>query len=666
MKLNTQITIAIALLLVGAFVSSCGKEEFTPVTKPSDKDTTTVIPQDTINSSRSKIYIPNEFKNMDFDKTSSAWCYQRSRQSEHFIVFWGAGYGANDPNSTSVAATYRVDIDDLLAKAETFFELNINVLKFAELGAGKSNLDKYKMMIFLYYQSDWLATGSGYDNMIGALWVSPNTCQPVGSTIGHEIGHSFQYQVYCDKLLQGATNDMKQGFRYGYEGSNGGNGFWEQCAQWQAYQNYPEQLFTNHHFDVWLANYHRHFEHEWMRYASYWLQYYWAQKHGIETVGEIWKRSAYPEDAIGTYMRLYYGNQWEAMKTELYDYAARMATFDIDVIRNYSEGYIGKYSTKLYQVENDYYQVAYAGCPGTAGFNVIALNVPEADANITADFEGLAPGSALAAEDPGEYKESEAVKGTVNKYNAGTSGDAGWRYGFVALKTDGARVYGDMNQSEKETVSFTVPANTSKLYFVVLGAPKQYKAHPWDEKELNDEQWPYKVKFNGTGLFGSFQIDPEADPKDIAFTYNFNCNTATEDYNLGTIDLQANGDLQKLAQAFVMQPSVLSGNTLAISNGQTVNPAEGKIVLGLLQTNGTYSYTYTANVGFYCTADGNRGSWNNNDPVWFEYDKDAFVFKFGHKPGYSVAGKEYVIKPTLVYTKDGNQYKATFAISLQF
>lgn len=58
------------------------------------------------------------------------------------------------------------------------------------------------MEIYLLYQSEWLATGSGYDNVIGALWVNPSTCQPVGSTIAHEIGHSFQYMVFCDYLLQ--------------------------------------------------------------------------------------------------------------------------------------------------------------------------------------------------------------------------------------------------------------------------------------------------------------------------------------------------------------------------------------------------------------------------------------------------------------------------------
>ena len=82
------------------------------------------------------------------------------------------------------------------------------------------------MEIYLLYQTEWLATGSGYDNTIGALWVNPSTCQPVGSTIAHEIGHSFQYQVSCDKMLNGEADFSQVGFRYGYGSSGeGGNGF---------------------------------------------------------------------------------------------------------------------------------------------------------------------------------------------------------------------------------------------------------------------------------------------------------------------------------------------------------------------------------------------------------------------------------------------------------
>ena len=38
------------------------------------------------------------------------------KQSEHFFVFWEPGFG-NDPGAESVPEVLRVDIDDLLAKA---------------------------------------------------------------------------------------------------------------------------------------------------------------------------------------------------------------------------------------------------------------------------------------------------------------------------------------------------------------------------------------------------------------------------------------------------------------------------------------------------------------------------------------------------------------------
>lgn len=597
-------------------------------------------------------------------RSDARYSWWRSKQSEHFVVFWEPGF-KDDPNAESVPEALRVNIDDLLKKAEQFYKTNIQTLKFANTGQDKSYLDKYKMEIYLLYQTEWLATGSGYDNVVGALWVNPSTCKPVGSTIAHEIGHSFQYQVYCDKLQNGASDDLRQGFRYGY-GNNGegGNGFWEQCAQWQSFQDYPTELF-GYHVDVWKANYHRHFNHEWMRYASYWLQYYWAQKHGISVVGEIWKQSMFPEDPLMTYQRLYCNNSLDKLYEELYDYATRMVTYNIDVVRNYVTDAAKSYTTKLY-TNDGYYQVAYAKCPGTTGFNIIPLNVTSAGNTIKANFIGLNPGSSLAADDPGNIIDGDGkTVGSATTYNNSANTSTGWRYGFVAV-VNGTPQYAPMQKDKTGTVSYTIPAGTSKLYFVVMGAPSKYETHPWNDNEADDVQWPYKVKFEGTDLLGNFYIDETANPKNETFTYNITCDAATAGYDLGTINLKTNGDLQKLAQAFVMKPEVLSGNILDIANETTTEPKEGKIALGLTQKDNSLSFTYSANSGFYCTAEGNRGSWSNNDPIWFEYNKDTFVITYGHKPKASVAGQKYTIKPTLVYLKNGTQYKTSFVINLQF
>ena len=593
----------------------------------------------------------------DMLRSDARWSWWRMKQSEHFFVFWEPGFGAN-PNADSIPEALRVDIDDLLAKAEHFYRTNVDVLKFAETGKGKSYLDKYKMQIYLLYQTEWLATGAGYDNTIGALWVNPSTCQPVGSTIAHEIGHSFQYQVSCDKFLNGETSYAHAGFRYGYgaEGE-GGNSFWEQCAQWQAMQDYPSELF-GYHVDVWKANCHRHFNHEWMRYASYWLQYYWVQKHGIDVVGKIWTQSKYPEDPLMTYRRLYCNDDLSVLYAELYDYASRMTNYDLEGVRKYATETARKYPVQLWQVADGYYQVGYASCPGTTGFNVIALNVPEAGSTVYADFVGLKPGSPLAADDPGVMVDADGkAVGKVQTYNDNRGNvAANWRYGFVAV-VKGISYYAPMKQGETQRVSYTVPEGTERLYWVVMGAPETYHSHPWNDNEADDEQWPYKVRFEGTDLLGGFPMDETASPKDVTLTYNVKCDASSEDYTQGSIDLRLS---QELAQAFVMQPVKLESRLLKVGE----EPSEGNVVIALQQPDGTYSYTSTANNGFWCKADGRIGNWGNEAPVFVEFN--GLTLNYGHRYGVSQTKHTYIVRPTLFYTREGVQYHATILLTIQF
>ena len=448
-----------------------------------------------------KYYKPQEFKDMDMFSENAKYSFTRYKQSEHFFVFWEPGFG-HDPNANSVPENLRVDVEDLLEKAEKFYETYVTKDNFSTIGKGLSYLDKYKIEIYLLYTPDWVATGAGYDNIIGALWVNPSTCKPVGSTIAHEIGHSFQYQVYCDQILRGETNEwaFKSGFRYGYKESNGGCGFWEQTAQWQSYQIYPDEMFTSWNFVEWTNHHHRHFEHEMFRYASYWLHLYWEEKHGPEAIGTVWQESRYPDDAIQTYMRVYNGNDYDRQREELFDYAMKLATFDLDRIRGYSNEYVDRYYTTFFE-NNGYYQIAYAKCPGATGFNVIQLKVPGGDRTISVEFVGLEPGSPLAPQDPGEWRTViDKVGGTVRNYNDVNIGNVGWRYGFVSMNNDGSRTYSETFSKPIGVVSFSVPENARRLFMVVQGSPNNYLQQPWDDNELTDAQFPYKIKLTNTYL----------------------------------------------------------------------------------------------------------------------------------------------------------------------
>ena len=648
------------LLLLGATSMSlvaCGTDKDI-IAK---KDTSSVVvlkPTDI--TDYAKYYKPQEFKDLDMLRSDSKWSFVRSKQSTHFIVFWAKDFG-KDPNASTLPDAMRVDVDDLLKKAETFYDMNVNTLKFAEVGKGKSNLDKYKMEIYLLYQTDWLATGSGYDDVIGALWVNLGTCKPVGSVIAHEIGHCFQYQVYADLLaFGGIPNDFLRGFRYGF-GGNGGNGFWEQSAQWQSFQSYPMEAFSSSNFGVYAENYHRHICHEFQRYASYFIHYYWADKHGIDFIGKLWREAKSPEDPIQAYMRLT-GLTVDQLNTELYDAATKFVTWDLDAIRANGSNYIGQLTYKFYQLTDGTYQVAYSRCPGSTGYNVIPLNVPAAGTVLTTTFTGLTSGSALASGDPGQYTDDSKVL-TTTTYNSSLQTRAGWRYGYVALLSNGQRVYGEMNRKTSADVRFTVPEGCTKLWFVVLGAPSTYTPNAWDEKESNDDQWPYTVKFSNTDILGNIIMNPNDSPKDLTLTYNVSFAADATAYSGTTVNLNTNGDISKVAQAFVLQPSAITASLLSAK----ATPVEGKIAYAAVEPTGSLNYATTGNgYGFWNDSQGNVIAWgkDNDSRLFSELSPGTFEFSIGQYPGKSKAGDKYTIKDALVYTKGGKQYQVTFVFNV--
>lgn len=595
-----------------------------------------------------KIYKPNEFKNMDWLREDAKWSLVRSKQSEHFIVFWEAGFGT-DPNAATVPEALRVDIDDLLKKSETFYEMNVNTLKFANVGVGKSRLDNYKMQIYILYQTEWLATGGGYDDVIGGLWVNPSTCKPVGSTIAHEIGHSFQYQVYADLLFSGeCSNDFSRGWRYGF----GGNGFWEQCAQWQSFQSYPTEAFESYNFTEYCNNSFRHIGHEWQRYASYFIHYYWADKHGIDFIGKMWREAVSPEDPMEAYMRMK-GLTTDQFNEEMYEAATRFVTWDIDAIRSNGSNYIGKQSYKFFKLSDGSYQVAYSHCPGTTGYNTIPLNVPDAGTVVTTTFEGLQPGSSLAADDPGVCSVNGSSKAVI-KYNTGSLTRAGWRYGYVALLNSGERIYSEMNKKEKMDVEFTVPDGCEKLWFVVLGAPLYYEAHPWDEDESNDDQWPYKVSFTNTNLLGSIDFTGDEEHEDVTFTFDISFPYSADSYPGTTVTLTSE-ELGKLSKGFVLQPSEI---TAAMDSKIKFYAVEG--------TTGTLNATTTANgYGHWYNAKGDVCNWGVDGRVYSEFDASAYTFAIGQYPGQCASGDKITIKQALVYTYEtGKSVQATFVFNI--
>ncbi len=456
------------------------------------------------------VYIPQQtLKDEGYDPSTTRnnlnvpWCRYRSRESDNIIVFWAAGYGNNDPNSTAVPAEFRVDVDDMLAKLETFYDLNVNRLGFADLN--NSNLSRYKMIICLYYTTEWMAYGGGFDDVIGGMWVSPSTCHPVGSTIAHEIGHSFQYQAFCD--LHGAA-----GFRYNF-GPNG-CGYWETTANWQASMAYPDMMYSQSMY-IYRQAYNTAMTHEWMRYQAYWMNYWWCDRHGIDMVGRLWRgATVWGDDVNQVYMKLM-GLSTADLYREYMNAAMHFVTWDFnnaDWKQRGSYFDIGNFVYNYVPVGTNEFQVAYSSCPQSTGYNVIPLDVPAAGTTISTHFTALPAGSPLADGDPRMFWNGAFMTPIATDTYNHFAGEAyrGFRLGYVALKRNGERIYQVEDKvyctgtdEASADVSFTVPADVDRLWLVVSPALSQYIMHEWDENMLNDDQWPYRVKFSGTSIPGS-------------------------------------------------------------------------------------------------------------------------------------------------------------------
>jgi|GEM_PF-183163 len=554
-----------------------------------------------------EFYIAYEYreggaKENDFHSNNSVYSYKRCKQTENFILFWDKSWG-DKPTA--------FDVDAILGYAENIYDSYVNKLGFK--GEGKSYLDQYKCQIFILegHASDALATGSGYDDKIGALWAWIEGC--TAETMAHEIGHSFQYQTYCDARLDPDAPSKTCGWRYGF-GPNGRGGcaWWEQCAQWQCYKVYPRGMFSGW-YGSFPPNTMKHPLHEEPRYANYFIQNFWVDLHGEDFIGKLWRYSKQYEDPFDTYMRITEVSLDE-FNNEMFEYACRLQTYDMAHTRaNGGDRYWDAFSqyTQLNTTEDGYYQVGSGSAPENYGFNAIRLRVPAEETVMSVELVGLA----------GADGYRKPISGSVWNVDA-----AGWKFGFVAVDKDGNRIYGDAGTATGAngtgTVSFTCPAGAQYLWLVVMGAPTEYWHHEWDDNDANDEQWPYKIKLTNATLRNT--------PPKIVETWDEATLTYTYDVEYVKPSTQWSGPTVTPDYSYAAEALGLTTNTISNATFNPIN-ADGSLYTG----NKTVSESY----GAYFNEDGNVEGYPN--PIYLATNNFATGIVAGCYTGMVELNREY-------------------------
>ncbi len=173
------------------------------------------------------------------------------------------------------------------------------------------------------------------------------------------------------------------------------------------------------------------------------------------------------------------GIDQEQFNNEMFDAVRRFITWDLPRIETVAAPYANQHTTALRPVGKGWYQITPERCPQNYGYNGIKLNVPAGGTKVKLEFA-----SALGAEG----------------FRSVQPANAGWRYGFLAVKEDGSRVYGDIGSDANGKLQFVVPEKTAHLWLVVCGAPVEHTIHLIDGKDETDEQWPYRIRLKGTSL----------------------------------------------------------------------------------------------------------------------------------------------------------------------
>jgi hypothetical protein len=397
----------------------------------------------------------------DFDDPESEFCHARSKSTDNFVLFWAKEYG-DDPAANEVEDR-RFDVDAVLSECERFFDYYVNTLKWVDKDS--SLAAKYKFLIFVFGGRSGTAFGGAIDDKIGALWTPAVRIHraPYG-VLAHELGHSFQAILRAD----------------------GGNGFrggsiYEMTSQYMLWQVYPEWMtFENYHLVDFMKATHLAFLHEANMYHTAYHLEYWSDKHGVEFIGRLWRDAQRGEDPVLAYQRIT-GVTQDQFNDEMFDAARRFVTWDMPRIEAVAARYANQHTTSLVAGDDGWYTIAAEKCPQNYGYNAIQLTVPDAEATVSLEFEGLAGAEGFEGAQPEK---------------------AGWRYGFVASLDDGSRAYSETFADAPGTAEFTVPANARFLWLVVMGAPTEHwvregRRRRESNDESNEEQWHYRFRIDG-------------------------------------------------------------------------------------------------------------------------------------------------------------------------
>lgn len=398
-------------------------------------------------------------------KNNAGFSWERTAQSENFIVYWGEKITGDPSDEANGALSFDPQyvlnvLEDLL----TWFNDSIGFIENTD----SLNMGTYKHEIVMNETwnngyTGW-AFGGSVDGMIGGMWIHPGAVRGP-AVLAHEFTHMNQAMVFLQYPGYG-INMPYAGF------------FWESHA------NFMMKNFTGTYSGVQPERYiftsmmqysttRRHYQN------VYFLDYL-KDTYGMDLVNDIWRKadpkSSHPltslRDSVLRYSQDDLNDEfgYHAMKNVTWDYSSG------DKIRSAIQSVNPVYLQRMYTIldsvadEPGKFVVPEYLAPGDYGYNIIPLYPDDGSTQITINFTGL---------------ENDPAQG------------AGWRYGFVGVDNTETPRYSTLYSSATGTATFSLLPSDSAIYFVVTGAPDVHHNYPWEPGYTKVFRYPYTLTCEG-------------------------------------------------------------------------------------------------------------------------------------------------------------------------
>jgi carbonic anhydrase/acetyltransferase-like protein (isoleucine patch superfamily) len=398
-------------------------------------------------------------------KSQPDFSWERTAQSENFIIYWGQKIKGDPTDKTANPSTW-FSPNDILTWLEEIHSYLADTIGFLHKNDGNAAKYKYEIVMNNTWENDvftgW-AFGGIADNKIGGIWIDAGATRDNG-VLSHEFTHASQGMVKIDHP------------GYGIDASWGGF-FWESHANWMR------AMYNKDHsglLDRYINTSMMHFSVTRRHYQNFAFLDYIADKYGIQTTNDIWHKAnakvSHPLTSLRDSVLRYSQDDLNddlamcAMKNVTWDYSFQK---DIKkVISNLDPSSIGREYTILDSLKDGSgkYIVPEYLAPADYGYNIVPLYLNDGASEIKVNFEVL---------------ENEEA------------GGAGSRYGFVAVDTDGKARYSKIYSEQDYSTTFTVQPTDSKFYMVVTGAPKNHHNYEWEVGYPKTYRYPYVVSFEG-------------------------------------------------------------------------------------------------------------------------------------------------------------------------